>query len=198
MLLVLGTRNQKKLQELILLLAGHRLNLKSLSDYANAIEVEETGSTFAENAALKAVTQARHLGHWVLGEDSGLCVDVLNGEPGVYSSRFSGKNANDQSNNSLLLEKMRDIPLQRRTASYTCSMALADPNGAIRATAEAHCRGRIVLKPVGDSGFGYDPLFEILEYHQTFGQLGDSVKSVLSHRARAYRILIPELLRLLS
>jgi XTP/dITP diphosphohydrolase len=197
-LIVLGTHNQKKLHELRILLESHPLNARSLSEFPNSIKVEETGNSFAENAALKASVQAQHLVQWVLGEDSGLCVDALNHQPGVYSSRFAGGDATDESNNLLLLDRLCSVSLSDRTAYYVCHMALADPSGAIRATAAGQCRGRILFQPAGQSGFGYDPLFEIPEYHQTFGQLGETVKSVLSHRARAYRILIPKLLNVMS
>jgi XTP/dITP diphosphohydrolase len=158
--------------------------------------VEETGDTFAENAVLKATRQARHLSAWVLAEDSGLSVDALGGRPGVYSARFSGEDATDASNNELLLQELSDVPLARRSARYVCHMVLADPEGAVRLECEATCEGRVLCEPVGSAGFGYDPLFEIVEYHRSFGQLGDSVKSVLSHRGRALRIIIPQLVKL--
>ncbi len=196
--LVLGTRNRKKLGELAELLGPHRLVLKSLADFPEAREVEETGATFAENARLKATLQARHLNHWVLGEDSGLSVDALGGAPGVLSARFSGEGATDESNNRLLLEKLAGVPLDKRTAHYTCCSALSDPAGNVRAESEGLCRGRILLSPAGSGGFGYDPLFEIVECHQTFGELSAAVKSVLSHRARAIRQILPQIVDLLT
>jgi XTP/dITP diphosphohydrolase len=196
--LVLGTRNKKKRIELVELLGPWGIQLQTLDDLPNSIEVEETGSTFAENAALKASQQAKHLNRWVLGEDSGLCVDAIKGAPGVYSARFSGAGATDEKNNALLLEKLADVPLEKRTAYYVCSAALADPTGIIRATAEGRCQGRIRTEATGAGGFGYDPYFEIVEYHRTFGELGATVKTVLSHRARAVRAMIPELVKLLT
>jgi XTP/dITP diphosphohydrolase len=196
--LVLGTRNRKKGQELAELLAPWGFDLKTLADLPDSIEVEETGDTFAANAALKACQQARHLGQWVLGEDSGLVVDALGGEPGVLSARFSGAGATDESNNALLLARLGDTSLDQRTAHYVCHAVLADPSGAIRAESEAECRGRVRFTPAGIGGFGYDPLFEIVEYHRTFGELGPVVKAVLSHRARAIRAIIPELLKLVD
>ena len=133
-----------------------------------------------------------------MGEDSGISVEALDGKPGVYSARFAGPGATDQDNNSLLLTKLDGVPEERRTAWYTCSMALSDPEGHVHIRCEGNCYGRILTHQVGDSGFGYDPLFEIAEYHLTFGQLGNAVKSVLSHRARANRIFVPRLLRLIS
>ncbi len=197
--LILGTRNSKKLSELQRLLAPYpHINLGCLADIPDSIEVEETGTTFEENAILKAAVQARHLRQWVLGEDSGISVDALGGAPGVYSARFSGDNATDESNNGMLLEKLAGIPMEKRTAWYTCHMALADPLGEIKFSCEARCYGRILTEQKGTGGFGYDPMFEIPEYHRTFGELGDTVKSILSHRARANRMFVPQLLALLK
>lgn len=196
--LILGTHNAKKRAELETLLEMHPVTVRGLADFHDAIEVEETGSTFADNAALKATEQAKHLNAWVLGEDSGLCVEALDGKPGVYSARFSGPDATDQSNNAKLLEELRDVPDKQRIARYTCHMAMSDPQGNVCATAEAHCRGKILKKELGEGGFGYDPLFFIAEYSMTFGQLGDTVKSVLSHRARAWRQFMPQLLQVME
>jgi XTP/dITP diphosphohydrolase len=195
-LLVLGSHNRKKLGELVQLLAPHGFELKTLADFPAAIEVEETGDTFAANARLKATEQAKHLGQWVLGEDSGLAVDALGGAPGVYSARFSGPGATDEKNNALLLEKLNIVPLEKRTAHYVCYAALSDPTGQVRAESEGLCRGRILAEPAGSGGFGYDPLFEIIECHRTFGELAPAVKAVLSHRSRAMRQLVPLLIAL--
>ena len=195
-LLVLGTGNRKKGIELAEWLAPYGFQLKTLADYTNPLEVEETGTTFAENAALKATQQSQHLGCWVLGEDSGLCVDALGGAPGIYSARFSGDGSTDESNNDLLLEKLADVPWERRGAHYVCSTALANPAGEVMARSEGHCYGRIRTERSGSAGFGYDPMFELLEYHRTFGELGNAVKGVLSHRSRALRLLLPQLLAL--
>ncbi len=197
-LLVLGTANRKKGQELAALFAPVGLDLRTLADLPGAVRIEETGKTFAENAVLKAAGQARHLARWVLGEDSGLVVDALGGQPGVFSARYSGPDATDRSNNRLLLERLGKTPPEKRTARYVCHLALSDPSGTIRAESEACCSGRIAQQPAGSHGFGYDPLFEVVEYHRTFGVLGPVVKGCLSHRARAARQLIPELMRLVD
>lgn len=189
--LVLGTRNLKKLGELVGLLGPHGIELRTLAEFPNAIEVEESGTTFAENAALKARVQARQLKAWVLGEDSGLSVDALQGAPGVYSARFSGANATDEKNNQLLLERLREIPLERRSAHYTCHAALSDPAGNVVASVEDYCPGRIRFERAGSGGFGYDPLFEVVEYGQTFGELPTEVKARISHRAKAMQRLVP-------
>lgn len=195
-ILVLGTHNQKKRRELEELLAPEGIQLLTLDDFPNALEVDESGTTFTENARLKATEQARHLGHWVLGEDSGLAVDALGGAPGVYSARFSGPQATDASNNRLLLEKLAAVPPEKRTAHYVCHMTLSDPQGQVRAESEARCQGRLLTAEAGVGGFGYDPLFEIREYHRTFGELAPAVKAVISHRARATRQLLPQLIAL--
>ncbi len=183
--LVLGTHNTRKRRELEILLVGRPVVVRTLDDFPNAAVVEETGATFQDNARLKATVQARHLGAWVMGEDSGLSVDALDGQPGVRSSRFAGDDASDELNNRKLIERLAAIPAARRTAFYTCHMTLADPSGRVVVDVEAYCRGRIVMEPRGNAGFGYDPHFELIEYHRTFGELGDAVKAVLSHRARA-------------
>lgn len=195
-ILVLGTRNKKKLGELVELLEPYGFELRSLDAFPNAIEVDESGETFAANAALKATVQAQHLGQWILGEDSGLCVDALQGRPGVYSARYSGPEATDASNNAKLLEELANVPVEKRGAHYVCHATLSDPQGVVRAESEGRCSGRILLSQAGSGGFGYDPLFEIPEYHLTFGQLSPAVKGVLSHRARAMRQLLPQLIQL--
>ncbi len=196
-ILVLGSRNKKKLGELVELLQPYGFELRSLADYPHAVDVEESGDTFAANAGLKATVQAQHLGEWVLGEDSGLCVDALGGRPGVYSARFSGPGATDESNNRQLLKELAGVPLEKRRAHYVCHATLSDPQGVVRAESEGHCYGRILLTEAGSGGFGYDPLFEIPEYHRTFGELSPAVKAVLSHRARAMRGLLPQLIGLI-
>ena len=134
---------------------------------------------------------------WVLGEDSGLAVDHLKGAPGVYSARFSGNGATDEKNNQLLLEKLQGVPLDKRGAHYVCHATLSDPQGNVLAEAEDYCRGRILEKPSGAGGFGYDPLFEVIECHRTFGELSPAVKFVLSHRSRAIRAIVPKIIALM-
>ncbi|MEQ1906507.1 MAG: RdgB/HAM1 family non-canonical purine NTP pyrophosphatase [Pirellulaceae bacterium] len=196
--IVLGSRNKKKARELDDLFGPSDIQLRPLADFPEAVEVEETGSTFQANAILKASVQARHLGRWVLGEDSGLSVSALNGEPGVWSARYAGEPSSDTRNNEKILTRLHGVPLDKRTAWYTCHMALSDPSGKIWIDCAGHCYGRILAEYLGDQGFGYDPLFEVVEYHQTFGQLGLAVKSLISHRARAARIFLREFNRLKS
>jgi len=193
--IVFGTHNRKKGIELAELLAPYNVVVRTLADFDERLEVVEDGQTFLDNARKKAVEQAKFLNAWVVGEDSGLCVDALDGAPGVYSARFaapSGEgNASDEVNNRFLLEKLANVPLEKRTAHYVCTVVLADPSGEIRCETKGFCRGRILFEPSGEGGFGYDPLFEVVEYHQTFGTLPAVVKRTISHRARAMRKLIP-------
>jgi XTP/dITP diphosphohydrolase len=196
--IVLGTHNEKKRGELAALLCPYGFCVKSLADFADAIEVVEDGATFAENAAKKASEQALHLGRWVIGEDSGLCVDALDGAPGVYSARFAGASATDEQNNQYLLAQLVGVSGQARAAHYVCHVALANPQGEVLVCCEAQCQGVLRTEPAGSHGFGYDPLFELPEYHKTFGELGPAAKSVLSHRARAMRRFVPQLLRVVT
>jgi XTP/dITP diphosphohydrolase len=192
--LVIGTHNRKKGIELAELLTPLGFSVVTLEDVPNAIDVVEDGDTFAANARLKASQQAVHLQRWVLADDSGLAVDALGGAPGVYSARFGGPSATDEDNNRLLLEKLKNVPLEMRTAHYVCHVSVADVTGTIRAESHDICRGRIRFEPAGTNGFGYDPLFEVVEYHRTFGELGPHVKQALSHRSRALRGIVPKLL----
>jgi XTP/dITP diphosphohydrolase len=169
------------------------LSVVTLDDVPDAIEVVEDGDSFAANARLKASQQAVHLGRWVLADDSGLAVDALDGAPGVYSARFAGPNATDDANNFYLLQTLSGTPLEKRTAHYVCHVTIADPTGTIRAESHDICRGRIRFEPAGSNGFGYDPLFEVVEYHRTFGELGPHVKHAISHRSRALRAIVPKL-----
>jgi len=195
-MLVLGTANRNKGLELADLLQRVGVEVRTLADFSNRFEVVEDGDTFAANARLKAAGYARHLGQWVLADDSGLAVDALGGRPGVHSARYSGPQATDDSNNRLLLEQLGGLAPDERGAQFVCHIAVADPSGAIQAESEAACRGRILFEPRGREGFGYDPLFEVVEYHRSFGELGVGVKAHLSHRARAICRIIPQLVRL--
>jgi XTP/dITP diphosphohydrolase len=194
--LVIGTTNAAKGRELRELLAPFDFDVQTLKDVGESLDVVEDGDTFAANARKKAIEQARHLKSWVLADDSGLEVDALGGRPGVFSARYAGESATDADNNALLLQELGDLPLPRRTARYYCHVAVADPRGEVRAESWDVCRGRIVFEPAGTHGFGYDPLFEVIEYHRTFGELGGRVKAAISHRARALRAILPQLLTL--
>jgi XTP/dITP diphosphohydrolase len=204
--LVLGTRNRKKGLELAQLIAPPwepnprlaRLVAQTLDDLPGAPEVGEDADTFAGNARKKASETARALGRWVVADDSGLAVDALGGAPGVLSARYAGTHGDDEANNRKLLDALADVPDERRGAAFACALALADPDGVIHLESHGACRGRIVHQPLGRGGFGYDPLFLVLEYHRTFGELSPLVKQQLSHRARAFARLRPGLDRLIA
>src|SRR5579884_1437737 len=197
-LLVLGSRNRKKCEEIKALLGDLGLDLRDLTDWPDAPEVVEDGATFVDNARKKAVELARYLGQWVLGEDSGLVVPALGGRPGVHSARYAGKQGDDAANNARLLAELAPLPDDQRAAYYVCIAALADPTAQVRAVVEGRCHGFITRELRGNGGFGYDPLFLIPEYHRTFGELSPRVKHALSHRARALAQLRPLLRTLLG
>jgi XTP/dITP diphosphohydrolase len=191
--LVLGTRNAKKRQEIEEILSDMGLELRDLRHWPDAPEVVEDGTTFEANARKKASVLASLLHHWVLGEDSGLVVPALGGRPGVHSARYAGKQGDDDANNARLLAELAPLPDQSRAAYYVCTAALADPEGNVQAVTEGRCHGVITRELRGGGGFGYDPLFLIPEYHRTFGELNAPVKHALSHRARALAKLRPYL-----
>jgi len=184
--LVVATRNKKKLSEIKEILKDIDLKLLSLDSYKFVPQVIENGGTFKANAVKKAVKLARFTGSFCLGEDSGLCVDVLNGAPGIRSARFFGKEKSDLKNNFKLLKLLEGLALQKRKAYYVCAVALADKEGLI-GVVEGRCSGLIALEAKGSAGFGYDPLFYIPKYKKTFAQLGEKIKHKMSHRYYALK-----------
>ena len=195
--LVVGTRNVKKREELLGLLGDLGWEVRDLTGWPDVPEVVEDGATFEANARKKATERARAVGHWVLGEDSGLVVPVLKGRPGVYSARYAGRHGDDAANNARLLAEPAPLPDRPYPAYYVCTAALARPDGQIETVVEGRCHGVIIKERRGSGGFGYDPLFEIPEFRRTFGELSSRVKHALSHRARALAQLRPVLRRLL-
>jgi XTP/dITP diphosphohydrolase len=181
--LLVATRNAHKTSEIASMLAGH-FDVSDLHSLAGAPDVEETGVTFAENSALKALAISRHTGGWALADDSGLEVNALGGEPGVRSARYAGEDATDADNNSLLLSRLAEIPLAPRSARFRCVLALAR-NGELIATFDGVVEGRLVESLRGAGGFGYDPLFIPEGYDTTFGELPAAIKNAISHRSRA-------------
>lgn len=193
--LVLGSRNKKKLKEMIELLGDLGLDLSDLTPYPDAPEVDETAETFLGNATLKATQLAPVLKTWVIGEDSGLCVPALGGAPGVYSARYAGTQGDDAGNNAKLLREMAALTGGERAAYYISTAVLADPTGRVVATAEGRCHGVIISELRGAGGFGYDPLFLVPEYGKTFGELPPEVKQSMSHRAKSFAELRPIIAR---
>ncbi|NTV28574.1 MAG: XTP/dITP diphosphatase [Candidatus Omnitrophica bacterium] len=184
--LLIATRNKGKVREIADILSPLGIKVTSLNDHPGMPDIVEDGQTFRANAAKKAVVIAQHAGVLVMGEDSGLEVDALGGRPGVYSARYSGENATDESNNDLLIKELSGVPVEKRTARYRCAMALADKDALIDVL-EGSCEGLIATERRGTNGFGYDPLFYIPARQKTFGELDLSVKQTMSHRAVALR-----------
>ncbi len=192
MKLVIATHNAGKVSEIRTLFSRHYDTIVSLKDEGVAFEVPEDGETFEENARAKALGYAALLpGCDVLADDSGLEVDALNGAPGVYSARYSGENATDDANNSLLIKNLAGVPEEKRTARFKCCAALARGGEVI--TASGACEGRILTGARGEGGFGYDPLFYVEEYQKTFAELSMEEKNALSHRGRALGALAEKL-----
>jgi len=187
--LVLASGNAGKLRELSALLEDFGYEVHPQSEF-NVIEPEETGTTFVENAIIKARNAAQHTGLPALADDSGIVVDALQGAPGVYSARFAGVNANDEANNALLVEKLRSVPAELRTAHYQAVIVFmrhaGDPSPII---CEGSWEGLIQLEAEGEGGFGYDPYFYLPTLGCTSAQLSAEEKNRLSHRGQALQQL---------
>ncbi|BFV59119.1 RdgB/HAM1 family non-canonical purine NTP pyrophosphatase [Kitasatospora sp. CMC57] len=190
--LVLATRNQHKVAELraILGTAGLDVELVGADAYPEIPDVRETGVTFAENALLKAHALARATGLPAVADDSGLCVDVLNGAPGIFSARWVGKHGDDRANLELLLAQLGDIAEPHRGAHFACAAALALPDGTERVV-EGRLLGTLRTTPSGDGGFGYDPILQPLGETRTCAELTPAEKNAISHRGQAFRALAP-------
>ena len=182
--ILLATTNAKKLKELQELLSDLPVQCLSLCDFPDLSEVEETGQTFEDNAKIKALGYAGQTGVLTLGEDSGICCDALNGAPGVFSARFCGESKNDDANKKKLLELMRNVPEEKRTAHYESAIALAEPAKLI-GVVRGQVHGLIAHDLRGSGGFGYDPLFFYPPYQKTFGEVPIAMKHLVSHRGQA-------------
>ncbi len=182
--LLVATNNPGKVREYEALLKGLPMTLTYPAQEGIDIEVEETGSTFAENARLKATAYARASDLLTLADDSGLEVDALGGEPGTRSARYAGQGASDEDRYRLLLSKLEGVPWERRTARFRCVIAVVRARGEVRIV-EGTCEGVIAFEPKGEHGFGYDPVFYMAEHGQTMAELEPKVKNRISHRARA-------------
>ncbi len=184
--LLIATSNPHKVAEFRALLGDLPYQFVSLRDVPPVAEVAETGRTFAENAILKAEGYARETGLLALADDSGLEIDALGGEPGVYSARWAGPDVTYLERFRIILERLAAVPSERRTARYRCAIAIAGPGAAgLRGVVEGTLEGRIAEAPRGSGGFGYDPLFYVPELDNTVGELSADEKSRISHRARA-------------
>jgi XTP/dITP diphosphohydrolase len=190
--LLLATRNRHKVTEMQQMLRGTGWQVVMLSDLEDMPDVEEDGATFEENARKKARSAAQRAKMWTLAEDAGLEVDALNGEPGIHSARYCGEGASDADRMRKVLESIIAVPDERRTARFRCVMCLVDPAGN-ETCFEGRCDGRISHHARGSAGFGYDPIFMPEGQAHTLGELGQSVKSRISHRARAMHQVIAHL-----
>lgn len=186
--LIVATGNAHKVEEFDSLLAGCGFEVLSAKVCGGMPDVVEDGDSFAANAAIKAraLKAVAPADAWVVSDDSGLEVDALGGAPGIYSARYAGESASDGQNLKKLLRELVDIPEARRTARFRCVLCLIDPSGEAH-TFDGSCEGRITDSAQGEQGFGYDPVFVPDGYDQTFGELGEVVKSRLSHRALAVK-----------
>ena len=197
--LVLASLNPHKITELARILAGGQVavDLVGLGEFPGAPDVAETGATFAENALLKAEAAAEFTGLPAVADDSGFCVDALNGMPGVLSARWSGKHGDDEANLQLLLGQLADVPDERRGAHFTCAAALRLPSGR-QHVSEGTVHGRVTRLPRGENGFGYDPVFVPDRSELTTAEMTAEAKDAISHRGRALRALAPVIAALLG
>lgn len=184
MKVIIATKNKNKIKEISSILKWKNVQWLSLEDFPNIPPIIEDSNSFQGNAVKKAVTVALQTHCWTIADDSGLEVEYLKGEPGILSARYAGQNATDEENNKKLLEKMRDATT--RNAEFCCVIAVASPKGRVQIV-EGRCKGRITDRPIGNFGFGYDPLFIPEGYNETFAQMSEETKNNISHRAIALK-----------
>lgn len=187
-IIYVATKNKGKMVEFRTFFERFNIEVKSLLDIGDKISIEETGKTFVENALIKARTLSKILNKPALADDSGLEVEYLNNEPGIYSARYSGINSNDLNNNIKLLKKLRDVPFEKRNARFVCALALVRPSGK-ETVVVGECIGYILEKMEGSEGFGYDPIFYLPQIKKSFAQLTREEKNIYSHRGNALRKL---------
>lgn len=185
---IIATKNPGKAREFEHIFAPRKIAVKTLLDFPEIPEVEETGLTFEENATLKAVAVSQALNKMVIGDDSGLMVDALEGRPGIYSARYAGEPKNDQNNTNKVLSELTGVPEAERTARFYCALAVAVP-GQETFTVSGTCEGRILEAPRGTNGFGYDPVFYVPDKGCAMAELSADEKNRISHRANALKKL---------
>lgn len=200
MKIVLASNNRGKLVELQRLtnIEGLTFITAHEAGLSDDFDVEETGVTFEENAILKAREYALATNLYAVADDSGIEVEALNGEPGVYTKRYAGENVTDSYRIEFLLNKLKEVPAEKRAARFVAALALAAPDGTILATRTGYCPGQIAFAPRGSNGFGYDPIFIVGDTGRTMAELGDAEKDAVSHRGNSVRLLRPDLLKLVS
>ncbi|MFK9091262.1 XTP/dITP diphosphatase [Bacillus salipaludis] len=185
---IIATKNPGKAREFEHIFASRGIEVRTLLDFPEIPEVEETGTTFEENAILKAEAVSRALNKMVIGDDSGLMVDALEGRPGIYSARYAGEPKNDQNNTDKVLSELQGVPEGERTARFYCALAVAVPGQETR-TVSGTCEGRILEERRGTNGFGYDPVFYVPEKGVAMAELTADEKNSISHRANALKKL---------
>ncbi len=189
MKVVLASQNQKKIKELRAILSevlGDELEVLSLADVGIFDDIEENGTSFAENSLIKARAAAAS-GYIGIADDSGLAVDHLDGAPGIYSARYAGDHGNDEANNKKLLSELEGLPMEKRTAAFVCTVSAVFPDGREPIVVEGRCPGAMLYEARGEGGFGYDPLFYYPELEKSFAELTADEKNAISHRGRALR-----------
>ena len=198
--LVLATRNQGKITEFRRILdelAPGQIELIGVDQFPDLVDVDETGSTFEENSLLKSRYTCDATGLPAIADDSGLCVDFLNGDPGIFSARWAGNHGNDQANIEKLLEQLKEVPDNKRTAHFKCVASLVMPDGREQ-VAEGRFEGHILHAPVGDNGFGYDPIFQPLGLSISSAQMSAQEKDLVSHRGKSLRAIAPHVIQMLA
>ena len=198
--LLLATRNEGKVVEfrrILDALAPGEIELVGLDQFPDLHDVDETGTTFQENALLKAREMSEATGLPAIADDSGLCVDALNGDPGIFSARWAGKHGDDRANLEKVLEQLKDVPDSQRSAYFTCVAALYLPNGSTHCE-EGRFHGWILHSPVGENGFGYDPIFRPDGLTISSAQMSAEDKDSMSHRGKALRAIAPHVMRALK
>lgn len=198
--LVLATRNQGKIEEfrrILEELAPGQIDLIGVDQFPHLVDVDETGSTFEENSLLKARYTSEATGLPAIADDSGLCVDALNGDPGIYSARWAGTHGDDRANLEKVLEQLKDVPDENRTAYFICVASLVLPDGR-QQVAEGRFEGHILHAPVGNNGFGYDPIFQPLGMSISSAQMSAAEKDLVSHRGKSLRSLTPHVIQMLA
>jgi XTP/dITP diphosphohydrolase len=198
--LVLATRNQGKITEFRRILdelAPGQIELIGVDQFPDLVDVDETGSTFEENSLLKSRYTCDATGLPAIADDSGLCVDFLKGDPGIFSARWAGIHGNDQANIEKLLEQLKDVPDSNRTAHFTCVASLVMPDGRVQ-VAEGRFDGHILHAPVGENGFGYDPIFQPLGLSISSAQMSAQEKDLVSHRGKSLRAIAPHVIQMLA
>ncbi len=194
MKLLIATHNKGKIKELNALLAAEGIDVIGLDEAGVTFDVEETGTTFEANARLKAVQYAQATGLTTLADDSGLQIDALNGEPGVYTARYGGAELTQTERMALVLDKLDGLEGAQRSARFRCAIVLANGEGEVVSVKEGVCEGEIAQTIAGAGGFGYDPIFYLPEHGITFAQMDKLPKNQISHRGQAVRAILPEII----